>query len=658
MRHLSKFFGTLLLLAGSSTLIPSKADPVHISGPDGKVTVEVKVENSVPTYCVKYNSVPFIMDSPLGFISDAGDYSKATTVSLRYGKAYNGSYSLPTIKKKDVTYKYTESACTFTTTEGKHFDVIFRVGDNDVAFRYAIPRETDKGGIFIREEKTAFAMSPENLSFVNPQSDAMVGWKRTKPSYEEEYRVGLPVSIPSRYGHGYTFPCLFQMDGGEGWILIGETGVDSRYCGSRLSDYEDGMLSIAFPMEEENSSIGHSGAALSLPGVTPWRTITLGDSLKPIVETTVTWDMVEPRYKCETPFTYGPGVWSWILWDDASINMTDQKTYVDLAHDLGYKTILVDNNWDKNIGRDNIPELVQYAAKKKVGVFLWYSSSGYWNDISQSPTDCMDDPVRRRSEMHWLRDMGVCGIKVDFFGGDKQETMRLYEEILLDAAEAGLMVIFHGCTMPRGWERMYPNYVGSEAVLASENLRFSADFCKREAQNATLHPFVRNALGCMEYGGTFLNNYYNKANSGGHRRITSDVFQCATAILFQNPIQNFALAPNNLKDADRVLIDFMKDVPTTWDETVFIDGYPGKYIVLGRRSGKTWYIAAVNGSGEALDLEFTPPMFSKKQSFSYLATPTDGEKLRWKKDKAKEGAVSFLIPNNDAVIIQIPGKLL
>lgn len=250
---------------------------------------------------------------------------------------------------------------------------------------------------------------------------------------------------------------------------------------------------------------------------------------------------------------------------------------------MGYEYVLIDNWWDTNIGRERMKDFIDYAHSKNVDVFLWYSSSGYWNDIVQGPTNYMDNPIIRKKEMKWLHNIGVKGIKVDFFGGDKQETMRLYEAILSDADDNGLMVIFHGCTLPRGWERMYPNYVGSEAVLASENLIFQQHFCDEEAFNACLHPFIRNTIGCMEFGGTFLNKRLNRNNDGGSIRKTTDVFQLATAVLFQNPIQNFALAPNNLTDAPQVCLDFMKQVPTTWNETRFIDGYPGKYVVLARR---------------------------------------------------------------------------
>ena len=237
----------------------------------------------------------------------------------------------------------------------------------------------------------------------------------------------------------------------------------------------------------------------------------------------------------------------------------------------------------------------------------------------------MDNPIARKHEMKWLQEQGVKGIKVDFFGGDKQETIRLYEAILSDADDHGLMVIFHGCTLPRGWERMYPNYVGSEAVLASENLVFNQHFCDEEAFNACLHPFIRNAVGCMEFGGTFLNKRLNRGNNGGTTRKTTDVFQLATAVLFQNPVQNYALAPNNLTDSPQVCLDFMRQVPTTWDETRFIEGYPGEYVVIARRHNDKWYIVGINAQKKALNLQLNLPMLLEGDNVIYYK---DNEKMQ------------------------------
>lgn len=420
------------------------------------------------------------------------------------------------------------------------------------------------------------------------------------------------MSDRSQYGHGYTFPCLFRI-GDDGWVLVSETGVNSRYCGSRLSDVSEGNLyTVAFPMAEENNGNGTVAPAFALPGATPWRTITVGDHLKPIVETTVPWDVVSPLYETKHDYRFGRGTWSWILWQDGSINYDDQVRYIDFASAMGYEYALIDNWWDTRIGHQRMKSLVEYARDKGVELFLWYSSSGYWNDIEQGPVNRMDNAIIRKHEMKWLQSLGVKGIKVDFFGGDKQETMRLYEDILSDADDHGLMVIFHGCTLPRGWERMYPNYVGSEAVLASENMVFNQHFCDEEAFNTCLHPFIRNTVGSMEFGGCFLNKRLNRNNDGGTTRRTTDVFQLATTVLFQNPVQNFALAPNNLKDVPAVCMDFMKRVPTTWDETRFVDGYPGKYVVLARRQGDTWYLAAVNAGKEPLKLKLDLEMFAGK----------------------------------------------
>ena len=285
--------------------------------------------------------------------------------------------------------------------------------------------------------------------------------------------------------------------------------------------------------------------------------------MKPIVETTVAFDVVKPLYEPSRKYQYGCGTWSWIIAGDASMNYDTQKRYVDFAAAMGYQSVLVDALWDTQVGRERIEELARYAAGKGVALYLWYNSNGYWNDAPQGPRGLMNNIIARRKEMKWMQQVGIRGIKVDFIGSDKQMAMQLYEDILADANEYGLLVIYHGCTIPRGWERMYPNFAAAEAVLASENMNFSQGSCDAEAFNAALHPFIRNTVGSMDFGGSTLNKYYNAANKpGGRQRVTSDVFALATAVLFQSPVQHFALAPNNMTDAPAWAVDFMKKVPT------------------------------------------------------------------------------------------------
>ena len=614
MKNRLKGFAFVLTTVVSSLT----AQNVVVNGPDGKLQVTVSCpEGGEASYSLVYNGKQMLESSPLGLETNLGSFIKGMKLTGHQEKQIDTTYTQSRIKASRIHYRANELVCSFANDKGQKADITFRVSNNDVAFRYTLPRQGDTGSIVVDGEETGFRFPAGTTTFLCPQSDAMIGWKRTKPSYEEEYKVDAPMDVRSQYRHGYTFPCLFKV-GEDGWVLVSETGVDSRYCGSRLSDVAEGNLyTVAFPMPEENNGNGTVAPAFSLPGSTPWRTITVGETLKPIVETTVPWDVVEPLYETEHNYRMGRGTWSWILWQDGSINYDDQVRYIDLAAAMGYEYALIDNWWDTNIGHERMEQLIRYARSKKVDMFLWYSSSGYWNDIEQGPTNLMDNPIARKREMKWLQSQGVKGIKVDFFGGDKQETMRLYEAILSDADDHGLMVIFHGCTLPRGWERMYPNYVGSEAVLASENMVFNQHFCDEEAFNTCLHPFIRNSVGSMEFGGCFLNKRLNKGNDGGTTRRTTDVFQLATAVLFQNPVQNFALAPNNLTDVSPVCIDFMKEVPTEWDETRFVDGYPGKYVVLARRHGDNWYLAAVNATGEPLKLKLDLPMFAGKTVSSY-----------------------------------------
>lgn len=657
---MKKDISLLSLLAVFSAM---NAAPVSVSSPDGKLVVTLfDRPDGVVSYSVKYDGVTALRPSALGLTTNENDLSKGLKIAETKTDHITQDYTLTRSKKSQVHYDANTLLCTLQNAAGEQLQVEWRISDNDIAMRYLLPKQGETGSVRITSETTSFAFPEGTTTFLTPQSDAMIGWKRTKPSYEEPYCWDAPMKQASDYGHGYTFPALFHVGGeevlnnnnheNELWVLVSETGVDSHYCGSHLSDVRYGnTYTIAYPMAEENNGIGTTDAAIQLPGATPWRTITVGKTIKPIAETTAPWDNVEPLYQIQNDFRPGRGTWSWILWQDESINLTDLKKYADLASAMGYEYVLVDNWWDTNIGHDNIPELVKYANSKNVDVWLWYSSSGYWNDIVQGPTSRMSNSIVRKKEMKWMQSLGIKGIKVDFFGGDKQETMRLYEDILADANEYGLMVIFHGCTLPRGWERMYPNYAGSEAVLASENLIFGQNHCDIEAKNATLHPICRNTVGCMEFGGSFQNRYMNRDNKAGRGTVrrTTSTFSLATAILYQNPIQNFALAPNNLEDAPQVSMDFMRNVPTTWDEIRYIDGYPGRYVVMARRSGDTWYIAGVSADEKPLKLQLD---LSWLPAGSAMTLYNGGDAPMAKEVKTdKKGLVNIPLTNNDGFVI-------
>ena len=503
----------------------------------------------------------------------------------------------------------------------------------------------------VQEEASGFLLPEGTTTFLCPQSKPMTGFARTAPSYETSYTLDASMG-ENGIGEGYTFPCLFKINN-KGWVLISETGVDSGYCASRLIGHDKGLYSIGFPMMGENNGNGTTAPGIPLIGETPWRTITIGETLTPIVETTIPFDLVKPKYEASKEYKYTKGSWSWIMKMDDNTTFPVQKQYIDFSAAMGYQTILVDALWDTQIGKDKITELSRYGAEKGVGLYLWYNSNGYWNDAPQGPRGMMDNSIIRRKEMAWLKSIDVKGIKVDFFGGDKQVTMKLYEDILKDANDFGLMVIFHGCTLPRGWERMYPNFASSEAVLASENLHFGQESCNNEAINAATHTFIRNTAGSMDFGGSALNKFYNSENTPnkGSKRMTSDVFALATAVLFQSGVQHFALAPNNLTDAPAWAVNFMKEVPTTWDEIRFLEGYPGKYVILARRKGTKWYIAGVNAQKETLNIKLKLPMIA---SGATLTCYFDDEKLNGKVKTIKlknKQEVEIKIPSNGGILL-------
>lgn len=645
---MKRIFQLLVVLLTTSS---ASALEKQVASPDGKLVVTINDNNGKPTYQVSLDGKVFLENSALGLNTNIGDFTQGMTMSeVSEVKAVNDSYQIDRIKKSHVDYHANQQVMTFTKDGKKVYNIIFQVSDNDVAFRYKLYPQGDTRCLVVKQEATSYQMPKEATSFLCPQMNPMTGFARTAPSYETNYDLDVPVG--TKLSHtGYTFPCLFK-NGNNGWVLLSETGTDAGYVACRLMGKADGCYQIANPMPEEMNGQGSANPALNLPGETPWRTITVGKTLAPIVETTIPFDVVSQKYKPSKKYEYGKGTWSWIIGMDWSCNFDEQKRYIDFAAAMGYQTVLVDALWDTQIGYPKMEELAKYGKSKGVDLFLWYNSNGCWNDAPQGPRGIMDNTLKRREAMAWMQKNGIRGIKVDFFGGDKQEMMKLYEDILIDANDYGIEVIFHGCTLPRGWERMYPNYVASEAVLASENLHFSQAMCDAEAKNACIHPFVRNAVGSMDFGGSTLNKYYNGDNKSGTHRVTSDVFALATAVLFQSSVQHFALAPNNMTDAPTWAINFMKQVPTTWDDTRFIDGYPGKYVIMARRHGDKWYVVGVNAEKQPLKKRIILDMF---KAGSIVNVYSDDAKLVGSKKQVKLGkkqTLDIVIPCNGGLVIE------
>ena len=635
-----------------------------VPAPGNRLYLTFSDDGGVATYSISYDGVEVVKASRLGFEADFGDFTKGLTMGQSKMQTRNGTtYLKGGGKRTEHAVRYTVP---FTNAKGQQMSVIFHVADNSVAYRYEIPRpgENPKCGV-IRREVSSFNFPDGTSTFLCPQIGPMTGWERTKPSYEEDYKADAPMATRSRFGQGYTFPCLFRVpvagkSGNAGksgssqnaWILVSEVGVDGSYVGSHLSDYNaETGYTIAFPQAGENNGNGTPFAGIPLPYSTPWRTIIVDTSLKPIVENRIGVGLLSNKYQASQEYKPGRYTWSWLVWQDESINYDDQVQFVDLAAAMGFEYCLVDNWWDQRIGRDKIEELSRYAQSKGVNLLLWYNSNGFENDAPQTPRDCMSTAIARDREMAWLQKIGVKGIKVDFFGGDKQQTMQLYEDILFDANRYGLGVVFHGCTMPRGWEYMYPNYIASEAVLASENVYFSEGHAKSEAFELCLHPFIRNAMGPMDWGGTIMNKYLSRDNKSRHRRYTTDIFEMAAAITTQTRVQCIAMQPNNLEELPQFELDFLRQVPTAWNETRFLDGYPGKYVLLARRHNDDWYVAGLNAEPQAKTLTIQMKEWAGQTVNYYVDDAKKGPQLRQLKFD-KGGKAKVVIQPNGGIILK------
>ena len=661
-----KILSGILLLSA----ICAQANNYTVTSPDGKLAVNVECKEGKAFYTVNYDGKQMLGASALGLVANYGDFSQNLKMGALKSEKKHLAYKMTRIKKEKIEKDASEATIGFLNSKKDSMTLHLHVSNNDIAYKYEMsrPKKDNPKSVIIYNEVSGFNFPEQTTTFLCPQITPMTGWERTKPSYEEEYTPDAPMNVKSQFGVGYTFPCLFKV-GNDGWVLVSETGVSSAYPGCRLSDYEPGKgYTVAFPQKGENNGFGSEFAGIPLPGETPWRPITAGSSLAPIVETTIPYDVVEPLYEASQTYKPSRYTWSWLIWQDNSINYDDQVKMVDVAAAQGYEAILVDNWWDKQIGRKRIEELSKYAKSKKVSLMLWYNSNGFENDAPQTPRQIMNNSIARKKEMAWMKKIGVVGIKVDFFGGDKQETMKLYEDILSDANDYGLEVIFHGCTMPRGWERMYPNYVSSEAALASENVYFTDYHAKKEAFEMTMHPFSRNAVASFDWGGVMMNKYFSKDNKSRHQRYTSDVFEMATAITNQSSVNCICLYPNNLQDVPQWELDWLKNVPTAWEDTKFIAGYPTKYAVVARKSSVEngsgaaftagrWFVGGLNATDKPLALTLDLPMFAGKTVTYITDQPTKkGEKFFTSVKKTlkvgKNGKAKVVIQPNGGIIIE------
>lgn len=555
--------------------------PAQVFSPNGKVEWREKVDG----YAVVYhdgNSECEVLDiTDVGMLMKDGGGKDLKLKTKTPVKAVKDSYTMIGGKRRECSNEANETTYLFIDNIGRQQSLTVRAYNDGVAFHYALDglQHTRPA-----EELTTYRI-PE-------------GTKRWMQKWTEPYEEFFPLATTGeKENRRWGYPALIQPSDNV-FALITEAGIERWNSASSL--YNDRNKELYRVVMDENVQ-NTTGRWTS-----PWRVIIVG-KLEDVVTSTLVTDVSEPC-RIEDTSWIKPGSVSWIYWayNHGSNDYQIIRQYVDMAVDMHWPYVLIDAEWDEMKNGGSIEDAIRYAHDKGIKPLLWYNSSTAWLKAwgAPGPHERLNAPELREREFAWLEKMGVAGVKIDFFAGDKQETMEYCIDLLECAARHHLLVNFHGATIPRGWQRTYPNLMSVEAVYGAEWYNNNATLTpKAAAHNATL-PFTRNVIGPMDYTPcTFSDSQ--------HPHITTHAHELALSVLFESPLLHWADKPESYLAQPRDVRDFMSALPTTWDETRLLGGYPGEWVVIARRQGNKWYIAGINGKDTAQTLSFDTSILPK-----------------------------------------------
>lgn len=592
----------LILAVGIFLFLPGYGQ--QVLSPDAKIKVVVGFQpvcsegTGQATFKVLYQKdnsyVEVLPSSTLGIVREDQRFD----TNLRFlGETkpirVHDKYEMQTGKRKHRENFGTEKTFNYQNASGQPLRITFCVYNDGVAFRYTFPNHSDTA-VTIKDETTAYAISQGTKTWMQPYQQ----------SYENFYDYSRSGDAANT-NHDWGYPALYKVNDYPLWVLISEAGISRQNCAARLSNKnKKDLYRVTYPVAKDKR---HGGAISVLPWQSQWHLLIIGQ-LADLVESTLVTDVSEPATIKETKWIQ-PGAAAWVYWanNHGSKDYKKVKQYIDLAARMNWPYVLIDWEWEEMSNGGTIKDALNYAKSKGIKTLLWYNSGTDW--LVPTPTDRLLTHEKRIQEFSWLNKMGVSGIKVDFFAGDGQDMMAYYLDILNDAAKFRLLVNFHGATIPRGWDRTYPNLMTIEAVYGAEWYNNNDVLTDRAAVHNTTLPFTRNIIGSMDYTPVTFSN-------SQHQHTTSFAHELALAVVFESGLQHFADRPAayyNLAEGPR---RFLHNFPTAWDETKLIAGYPGDMIAIARRKGRNWYIAGLNGKDvvQSLELNFK---FLGKSDYSF-----------------------------------------
>ncbi len=615
-----------------------------LRSPDHHIAVTVRPADGRLTYAIARDGKPVLLASDLGLQLAGADLTDdLTLLATSQPRMVEDHYQMAVGKRKDITYRANEQTWSLQNNKQQKIDIVFRVSNDGVAFRYIVA-DTSLPLKKLVQEHTTFALPSGAKAWLQPMAVAQTGWSNTNPSYEEHYQMDIPVGARSPTEAGWVFPALFKT--GANWLAISEANMDGSWQASRLAqDSSGGKYSIGNPMPAEVYTNGGLMAETEGTLTSPWRVIALG-SLATVTNSTLGTDLAAPAVAFDASRVKpGHASWSWgILKDDATVYDV-QKKFIDYAADMKWDYTLIDADWDRKIGYDKIKQLADYAATKNVGLLLWYNSSGDWNKTEYTPKSQLLTHEQRVKEFKRLSDMGIKGIKIDFFGGDGQSMIAYYLDILRDAANAGLLVNFHGATLPRGWTRTWPNLMTMEAVRGFEFTSFEQADEDKMPSHAAMLPFARNLFDPMDFTPVVFGDIPKI------KRASTNGFELGTSVLYLSGIQHFVEIPEGMATVPAYVKKFMQELPRSWDDSRLVDGYPGSYAVIARRAGDTWYIAGINGATVEKTLTLDLSFVGNKQGV--IITDGDSERSFSQRSIAVGKKVAVTLKPHGGFVIQI-----
>lgn len=584
----------ILLLFGSFGLI-SSGQNISLKSPDNNIVISISNDEKL-SYSIMYRDKTIITPSQLGFeLKDELKMAGNFTIVDQSVKYYDETW-IPVVKSKhsEVRNNYNELQLSLKEKSGamRQMDFFVRAYDDGAAFRYKLLRSAKAGDREIVKELTSFNIPGDPKAWI-------VEYKGYASSNEAEF-FEHPLSYLNEKSIA-GMPLLMEY-GNKCWVAITEAKIDNYaafYIGTNGVTNQLTTRLVPVPGEPENGVKVRFNDEI----YTPWRVLMIGETPGTLIESEIIQNLNDPC-AIEDPSWIKPGMSAWDHWwsGEVKMEMPVIKQYIDFASAMGWAYMLVDWQWygkfnspeadiTKWAPQINIPEIIDYAGSKNVKILLWLYSS----DVNRNTAFKKAFPL--------YKEWGIAGIKIDFMDRDDQQMVNWYHDIIKCAAENHLLVDFHGAYKPDGIIRTWPNMITREGVMGNEYYKFSD---KMSPEHNVKLAFTRMLAGQMDY------------TPGGFLNVTKEHFKQQTPaivwntraaelskfVIYESPLTVVCDHPDNI--LNKAGADFLKIVPTVWDDIKFISGYPGDYVAIAKRSGENWFIGVMNNSiGKSIDLNLS-----------------------------------------------------